>query len=173
MTEDEQVQAVLNAWEDMKHQIVCDQRPWVTLATRAVRVLTPVCGAAHPQRASIVCDQPAGHVIDHDNEEHRVSWTDAGRTVHMDLGEVVLIADPDREQMTDFDPVASPDLAQMLLGAALRARKALGAVDEKYLSDSKTINAVLIRQVRDAMDQVDAVMREMAIAAGRECVIDA
>lgn len=70
------------------------------LARGAARALADSvgCDARHPQRSSIVCGLPSGHVNEHRNEDHQVEWSDDGRTIHVDLGEMVLVEEPDGKQ---------------------------------------------------------------------------
>lgn len=260
MTEDDKVQAILRTWgnaqADGEFAYGISRNKMLALASTAVEALTPQCGARHPQRPgseTIVCTAAAAHrsglpVTPHRNAQFGLTWTDDW-TTHDELGELLLIAWPDGEQMTeqcplpggvcdsdvdhDHDPgperpqdwptwgedcpaclqhamarvqlnvgpspgtLVCPhcdglfmdragrhgairaqsepepdptDLARMLLTALLQTRKALGAVDQKYRSDSKAINASLVRQVRDAADVADGALQVMVLETGKECV---
>jgi hypothetical protein len=64
---------------------------------------------------------------------------------------------------TDVSPAPSPDgeqPSQSVRAALVRATSALVAVDRKYRSDSKAINAPLVRKCRDALELCESVGAE-------------
>jgi hypothetical protein len=142
MTEDEQVQVVLNEWIDLGG---IEPRLKEILALRAVRAMDPdpvECMASHPHRPSITCTNYAGHAVPkvHRNEQLSLAWHEDGFTNHDELGELTLVPETP-------DAAVTPDSARAMLMALMGARLALTAVDEAYPG---RINAVLVRQVRTA-----------------------
>lgn len=170
----EQVQEIVDAWDqdDDGQAPSSPHRDKLTrMAWLALRVIVPKCGQSHPQRAAIVCDQESGHGIGHGND--RVQWYDDGRTIHVDLGYVALVPDPDGDTMASADAEddqaspGGPDTADDLLETLRLAQAALGRVEMAYYeTTSKRITGPILRPVRLARERVEQSVTSLTAAIG-------
>lgn len=170
MTEGEQVDRVIKAWQDEAG----DGLPFglsagqvVGIAEIAVRALAPQCTGWHPHRPDIRCSIADHAMPEHRNDQLGLEWTDDGRTHHDELGEIALIAEQDGQNMTApaEDGVANTSPLESLLGVLQEASGALETVGKAYHSTSKRVTAPVYRAVRDAKESADRTITELTNAS--------